>query len=238
MFSRISLAAAALVWRAASGLRAEDAAAAARHAPESGAAAAKAADEAAHGEAQAAHGEGHAAHGGAHAADDNPLAFISIKRDLALWTALIFLVLLTVLWRFAWGPIAKGLDRREQMIADQIAEAERSNDEARRLLVDYQQKLGASQDEVRVILEQARRDAEASGRELLDHARSEAQREHQKALREIEQAKDGALKELAERSANLAVELAGKIVGARLKPEDHRALIEKSLADFPKPGNN
>lgn len=172
-----------------------------------------------------------AGHGGGHAGQANPLDF---QRDLALWTAVVFLVLLAILWRFAWGPIAKGLASREQMIADQIAQAERSNEEARRLLDDYQQKLAQSQAEVRAILEQARRDGEQTGRELIEHSRGEAKREQEKALREIEQAKDGALKELAERSARLAVDLAGKIVGSRLEPADHARLIEQAIADFPK----
>ena len=72
----------------------------------------------------------------------NPL---DLKSDLALWTAVVFVVLLAVLWKFAWKPIAEGLDKREQHIADQIAEAERNNQDARQLLADYQQKLAASQ---------------------------------------------------------------------------------------------
>jgi F-type H+-transporting ATPase subunit b len=172
-------------------------------------------------------------HGG-HAAPSDSLGPLAFKGDLALWTGVIFVVLFLVLKRFAWGPISRGLETRERMIADQIAQAERNNEEARRLLADYQQKLAGSQDEVRAILEQARRDAEQSGRELLEHARGEAKREQEKAVREIDQAKDGALKELAAQSATLAVELAGKIVGARLKADDHTRLIEQALANFPK----
>jgi F-type H+-transporting ATPase subunit b len=177
-------------------------------------------------EAPAAHG----GHGGGHGASGGPLDF---QADLALWTGVVFVVLFLVLKRFAWGPISHGLDSREKRIADQIAQAEQSNEEARRLLAEYQQKLAGSQEEVRVILEQARHEAERSGRELLEHARSEAKREHEKALREIDQAKDGALKELAEQSATLAVDLAGKILGAQLKAEDHSRLISQSLANFP-----
>ena len=56
--------------------------------------------------------------------DPNPLEF---RTDLAIWTGIVFLVLLLVLWKFAWGPIASGLDQREQAVADQIAAAEKSN---------------------------------------------------------------------------------------------------------------
>lgn len=180
----------------------------------------------------AAEGEsgGHGGHGGG-----GPLSF---KTDLALWTLVVFVALMLVLWRYAWGPIAKGLESRERMIADQIAQAERSNEEARRLLADYEQKLSGSQEEVRGILERGRRDAEQAGRELIEQARSEAKREQEKVLREIEQAKDGAVKEIAEQGAQLAVDLAGKIVGARLQPADHEKLIEQALARFPERKGN
>jgi F-type H+-transporting ATPase subunit b len=161
----------------------------------------------------------------------NPLDF---KADLAIWTAVVFLLLLAVLWKFAWGPIAQGLDKREQGIADQIAQAERSNEEARRLLEEYQQKLADSEDEVRGIVEQGRRGAEQVGREIVEKARAEAQAEQQRSLREIETATAGALKELAERGAELAVRLAGKIVRAELKPADHTQLIEEAVSRFPK----
>ncbi len=154
------------------------------------------------------------------------------ERDLPLWTAVVFVVLLAVLWKFAWKPIAEGLDKREQQMAEQAAEAEQNNREARQLLADYQQKLAASQGEVRGILDQARRDAEKLGREMLEKARSEGQAEHARALQQIEAATAGALQELAQRSATLAVELAGKIVGAALSPERHSQMIEEAVSEF------
>jgi F-type H+-transporting ATPase subunit b len=170
-------------------------------------------------------------------ANSNPLEF---KSDLAIWTAVVFLVLLLILWKFAWGPICEGLEKREQYIASQIAHAEKSNEDARGLLSEYQQKLSGAEGEVRAILDQARRDAEQTGREMIETARGEAKLEREKAVREIEQASTVALEELAAKGADLAVELAGKIVGAKLQAADHAALIQQTVADFnrAKPSNN
>lgn len=159
----------------------------------------------------------------------SPLEF---KKDLAIWTAVVFLVLLAVLWKFAWGPIAQGLEKREHQIADQISQAEHSNQEARRLLEEHRQKLDASQDEVRAIIEQGRRDAEQLGREMLEKAKADAAAERDRALQQIDTATAGALKELAERSATMAVDLAGKIVRNRLNPQDHARLIEEAVSQF------
>lgn len=163
---------------------------------------------------------------------------MEFKRDLALWTGVVFLVLLALLWKFAWGPIARGLDKREQAVAEEIASAERANQEARNLLEQYRQKLAASRDEVRQMLDEARRDARKVGQQIVDKARGEAREEHQRALGEIELATDDALKDLARQSATLATDLAGKIVEARLDPSAHAELIEQAMAKLLKPGKN
>lgn len=160
----------------------------------------------------------------------NPLT--SFKRDTAFFTAVVFGLLMLILWKWAWRPIADSLDKREQRIAGEIAAAEKANLDARQLLADYQAKLAGSEAKVREILEQGRRDAELLGRELLDKARAEADLERQRALRDIETATAGALKELAERSATLAVELAGKILRQRLDPKAHAQLIDEAVSRF------
>ena len=163
-----------------------------------------------------------------------PTTFEEIQGDLAIWTAVVFLVLLLVLRKYAWGPIAQGLQKREQGIADQVAQAEENNRKARELLAQYEQMLANSEEEVRKMIEQGRREAEQAGHQIVDKAKDDAKAEHQRALREIEAATAGALKELSERGATLAVQLAGRIVGAELKPADHAQLIAKAVADFPK----
>ncbi len=165
---------------------------------------------------------------------------LELKKDLAIWTAVIFLLLLAVLWKFAWKPIAEGLEKREKGIADQIDGAEQANRDARQLLAQYEQKLAGATDEVRRIIERGRHDAEQVGREMVDKAKTDADAERQRALQDIDTATAGALKELAEKSADLAVDLAGKIVRAELKPADHASLIERTMSDFGRqpPSNN
>lgn len=169
------------------------------------------------------------------AADDggmNPFSLSAWESDLALWTVVIFLCLAAILWKFAWGPLAAALDKRERSIADQIADAEAANQKAKDILAGYEQKLAAATTEVRGIIDQGRRDAEKLGRELLDKAKEEATAEHARAVQQIEAAADAAVKSLADQSAAMAVELAGKIVGAKLNARDHARLIETAVGGF------
>jgi F-type H+-transporting ATPase subunit b len=161
-----------------------------------------------------------------------PMSLDQVKGDLTIWTASVFLVLMVILWKFAWGPLSEGLDRREKHIADQIAQANEANQKAKDLLAGYEKKLADSQDEVRAILEKGRRDAEHVGRDMIDKAKADARAEGERMLKQIDAATTNAIKELADRSALLAVELAGKIVHARLNPKDHATLIEQAVAGF------
>jgi F-type H+-transporting ATPase subunit b len=175
------------------------------------------------------HGEHHGlGHAGANTKPDE------VKGDLAIFSAIVFLLLVVILRKFAWGPIAAGLEKREGHIAHEIASAERANLEAKGLLTQYQTKLDAAQAEVRTILEDARRNAERTHQELLAKAKADAAAETDRAKREIEGAKDAAMRELASVATDQALALAGKLLQQKLQPADHARLIDEALAKFPK----
>jgi F-type H+-transporting ATPase subunit b len=169
--------------------------------------------------------EGHEAAAGS----TNP---VTVDPDLAVVTAIIFLVLLAVLWKFAWGPIVAALDQRERTVADQLAEAKRSQDEAQRMLADHQTRLAGAAAEVKQLMDQARRDADIQRQQLLESAQAAAAAEKDRAVREIQAAKHAALEELASKSVATAVDLAGQIVRRQLRPEDHSQLISDALDQF------
>jgi len=188
------------------------------------------------GHADAAHAAEHASHGDdAHGASAGPLTW---QTDAAIWTVVVFLLLFAVLYKYAWKPLGDALERREQAIADNIAAAKASNEEAKRHLAEYERKLAAAQDEVRAILDEARRDAEQTQREMLTKAGQEAEVIKNRATREIETATAAALKELADHSSRLAVDLAGRILHAELDPQRHNQLIEEALNKFPTNSQN
>ena len=174
------------------------------------------------------HGGGHG-HLGAEGVSTSPA---ELKGDLAIYSFVVFLLLLLILNKFAWGPISSGLERREQRIAEHIAAAERSHEEAKQMLAEYERKLASAQDEVRAILDEARRDAEHTHQEILAKAKAEAAAEAARAKHEVETARDQALKQLVETGANLAVDLAGQILKTRLSAADHSQLIADAVAKF------
>jgi F-type H+-transporting ATPase subunit b len=171
---------------------------------------------------------------GGHVAEKPLPSPLEVDPDLAIWTVVVFLLLLAVLWKFAWGPISQALDLREQKIADNIAAAEQANLDAKRMLADYEAQLASAYEKVRGIMEEARRDAETTAKQIEADAHTRVAADIERGKHEIETATSQALKELAETSANLAVDLAGRIVGAKLNAADHASLITQALSKFPK----
>jgi F-type H+-transporting ATPase subunit b len=188
-------------------------------------------------EKSAVHVESHAEHGHhEHIGLANPSESVEdpseFKSDLALWTFVVFCLLLTVLWKFAWGPIEAALAKREQIIHDHLAAAERSHDEAKAMLAEYERKVASAAEEVKAMLEEARRDAEQTKVQIMAEAKAGSDAERARALRDVEAATDAALKQIGEQAANLAVDLAGRIVGAKLSPADHSKLISDAMVKF------
>jgi F-type H+-transporting ATPase subunit b len=151
------------------------------------------------------------------------------KYDLAIWTLVVFLLLLLILGKFAWGPISEGLEKREHSIENMISDAKRNNDEARALLANYESKLAAQQEEYREIIAQARREGEAVQAKMLAEAQAATSRERERSVAEIEQAKNAALGEIAAKSVDVAMGLAGKIVRRQITGEDQRALLRDAV---------
>jgi F-type H+-transporting ATPase subunit b len=100
-------------------------------------------------------------------------------------------------------------------------------------LRQYEAKLAAATEESREILNQARKDAEAARERILAEAQAIAQRERQRAIDDIQTAKNAALQEMTQKSVDLAVSMAGRLVRRQLKAEDHSQLIREMLEQFP-----
>jgi F-type H+-transporting ATPase subunit b len=155
------------------------------------------------------------------------------RYDMSLCTFAVFVVLLTLLGRFAWTPIMKGLENREKFIARQIEEARQSAEQAAAELKAYRDKMASAAQESLEIVNQARKDAEAVAEKVHQEAQQVATRERARAIAEIRAAKNAALREVARRGADLAVTLAGRIVRRELRTDDHAVLITEALEQFP-----
>ena len=150
----------------------------------------------------------------------------------AVWTLVIFGLVVVVLGKFAWGPILKGLQARESYILESLEKAKREREAAEARLKEYEEKLAQARTEATAITEEGRRDAEVTKNRILQEARQEAEQERERTKREIRIATDTATKELYALSARLATDMAGRIIRKELSPQDHERLIADSIQEL------
>ena len=157
-----------------------------------------------------------------------------MRFDMAIYSAVVFFALLFLLGKFAWGPIASGLEHREKSIEEKIEHARRAAEQATEQLKLYEAKLAAAADEARAIVAQAHKDGEATRERITTEAQATAQRERERAVSDINMAKNEALREIAKQSVDTAIRLAGSIVKREVRPEEHERLINDAMGGFSK----
>jgi len=173
---------------------------------------------------------GHAAPSGVKQADFESPAYW--RSDMAIWTFAVFMVLLGLLSAVAWKPIMQGLEKREQGIAEMIASTRAANEDAKRMLASYERRLAEATQEVRGMLDEARRDADATRETIIAEARKAAEEERSRARHDIGLAKDEALAQIADRAGDLAVEVAGKFLRDKLGRDDQSRLVRDAVSSL------
>jgi F-type H+-transporting ATPase subunit b len=147
----------------------------------------------------------------------------------ALWTLVIFLLVVGILGKFAWGPVLALLQQREEFIHRSLADAKRDRDEAEARLKEYAAKIQAARGEAGAIVEEARRDAAHLREDLRQRARSEAETMIKNAERQIALQTERAVQEIRREAVDLSVAIASKIIQRNLTREDNQRLIDEAL---------
>jgi F-type H+-transporting ATPase subunit b len=155
-----------------------------------------------------------------------------VDPDLVLWSLLIFVLLLVLLRRFAWGPICEALDKREAAIRSDLEQAKVSAEKAREAQASYEARLAAAAQEANQIVSTARDEAANARSKILADAHQEAEGIKQRGLADVEAARRAVVNDLAQASVDQAVGLAGKMINRTLDRNAHADLINDSVGKF------
>jgi len=164
-----------------------------------------------------------------YAAEEAPLSPFAGNLGNAVWTLAIFVIVVVVLGKFAWGPVLSLLQQREQFIHKSLSDAKRDRDEAEARLKDYAAKLQSAQAEAVAIIEEARRDAERLREELRQRAKSESDTILKNAERQIELQTTRAVQQIRQEAVDMSVAIASKIIQRNISKEDNEKLINDAL---------
>lgn len=153
-----------------------------------------------------------------------------INPGLIIWTLVVFGILMAILWKYGWPSLLKSVEEREARIAKQLADAERANAEAARLLEQHRQGLAAARAEAQEIIATAKVVAQKEREQLLARTREEQEQLLERARREIDAEKGKAILALRREAVDLSIAAATKLVGSNLDSDANRRLVLEYLA--------
>jgi F-type H+-transporting ATPase subunit b len=152
-----------------------------------------------------------------------------VEFGLVFWTWVVFLVLLFLLWKFAWPTIVQAAEEREKRIRQQLAEAEKAQNEAHAALEEGKRFAAEARSSAQLMLTEARQTAEKERTQLLERARREQEELLDRARREIVAEQDKAMATLRKEAVDLSLAAAAKLVGQRMDSETDRRLVTEYL---------
>ena len=145
-------------------------------------------------------------------------------------TVLIFLILMILLKKFAWGPLMGIMQEREELVAKDIDAAEKARKETAAILEEQKALLKEARTEAQAIIEGAKKQGEATREEIVGAARAEADRLKESAARDIEAEKEKAIAAVREEVVSLSVLAASKVLGKEISEADNSELIKQTIA--------
>ncbi|SIO22546.1 ATP synthase F0 subcomplex B subunit [Carnobacterium alterfunditum] len=159
----------------------------------------------------------------------SPLVIGQITAGDSIVTLVSFLLLMLALKKVAWKPLMAMMEKREQLVARNIDDAEAKKLDAERLLKEQQQQLEDTRNNSSAVIEKARDSADKMEREQLAAAKVEIARLKEEARKAIELERKQALLSAQNDISRLSLDIAEKLIGKELSNEGHAELIEEYI---------
>lgn len=160
-------------------------------------------------------------------AKPNPL--VALTPGLYIWTIITFLLLLYVLAKFAWKPLLKMLEDRENLIKSSLKDAEKAKLELESLTQESEAITAKARSEAQSILAESKSAAEKVKEDTIAKAKEQSIKIRDDAKKQIEVEKDKAISDIKQEVVNLTLSVAEKLINKNLNDADNKSLIEESL---------
>lgn len=136
---------------------------------------------------------------------------------LVFWTTIVFIILIILLTKFAWAPILKSVNKRNDSIEQALKQAEIAREEMDKLKLDHEALVKEARLERDNILAEAREMKEKMFQTAKEETEDIVVKMKNNAIADIESQKNAAISELKQQVANVSIEIAEKILKAELE---------------------
>ena len=159
-------------------------------------------------------------------------SFIGINFWTALFILLNTLTIFFVAKKFLFIPVKNMIDSRQKEIDDMYASADNAKASAEAMQSEYQQKLSAAQATSERMVQEAVARGQAKEEEIIRQANSEAAAILDKAAADIAQEKKKAINDAKDEISEMAMAIAGKVVGRELTAADQSKLVDSFIDEL------
>ncbi len=159
-----------------------------------------------------------------------------LNPGLTVWTTFVFLALLGILWKTAWGPILAAVEARESRIQDTLDQAAKEREEAAKLLAEHRQHMADARRQAQQLIAESREAGDKVRGDIEEKARVEGQALIERARESIEREKEAALEALRRESVDLALAAAAKLMQETLDAAKDRELVMGYIDDLSEQG--
>ena len=149
-----------------------------------------------------------------------------------IWTIISFFLVMFLLNKFLFKPVMKIISDRQKEIDDLYADAGAAKEQARQLQESYQQKLSAAQETSDRSVKEAVARGQSREEQIIRDANAQAAAIMDKASQDIAQEKKKAINDAKNEISDLAMAIAGKVVGHALEGADQASLIDGFIREL------
>lgn len=143
-----------------------------------------------------------------------------------------FIVAVFLLWKVAWGPLARFVRQRQEKIKNDMDSASAAKQTAEGLESELKQKLAAIEERASQVISQAVEEGRKVKEQSMASAQQSAQEIHNKSLDQIKSEKNAALEGLKEQVMDISVEIARKLMGASVDKKVHDRMFQEVLKEI------
>jgi F-type H+-transporting ATPase subunit b len=155
--------------------------------------------------------------------------FLGINLWTALFTLLNTLTVIYVGTKFLFKPVMDIIAQRQTEIDEMYADADKAKTDARAMEAEYKQKLSVAQETSERMVKEAVARGQSREEEIIRSANAEAAAILDKAAADIAQEKKKAINDAKDEISDLALAIAGKVVGRVLDTDDQTKLVDEFI---------
>jgi len=146
-------------------------------------------------------------------------------------TIVAFVILYLALNKWAFKPLFGIMDKRRELILEQMNTADASRKQAEEAMSEQKAALEQARKEAYEIIEQARTTSNKQAEEIVVTAKNEAARLKDDALKDIESEKNKAIAALRTEVGGISVQIASKIIEKQIDEKSQEQLVDKYLKE-------